>query len=384
MDLRVNLYGNVSHTAYVLAKCLRRSGVDAHLFVERGFPWLPEYEDPELKNNYPAWIHLTGDLRWRRYGLFDREFVRRLGECDLIHTFYYGPIWARKTGRPFVFQTYGGDLSVLPFMTDSLHHRYLAWRQRQGIRRAERILLANPHNIYSQEAIRRLQVAARVDILPHCIDADKFRPLDSGTVQTLRSRYDSEWIFFHPTRQVWREASAVWERKGNDLLFRAFARFLSTTKRNATLIAVRHGPDVRYSEQLVHDLGIERSVNWIAPVRRHELVQLYNLADIVFDQFVLGAYGGCAFEAWACGKPVFMCLKSLGGFYREDPSVVNVRTEDEIYDKLVEYTEARETLRAVGANARRWVLENQHGEALMKRYISIYEQVLAEHQSPLR
>lgn len=60
---------------------------------------------------------------------------------------------------------------------------------------------------------------------------------------------------------------------------------------------------------------------------------------------------------------------------------ISHRTEDEIYEKLVEYAEAPETLRAIGVKARRWVLENQHGEALVKRYIAAYEQILGAHRS---
>lgn len=377
MSLRVNLYGNVCNNAYVIGKFLRRAGVDAHLFLERGFPWLPEFDDPELEGRYPPWIHLTGDLRWRRYGLFDGKFVRLLGDCDVVHTFAYGPIWAQKTGRPFVFQTYGGDLNVLPFMTDSLHHRYLASRQRRGIRRAARVFLANPDNVYRQAALRRLQLS-RVEVIPVPVDATKFRPLNKGIVETLRSRYDSEWIFFHPARQIWSDSTLPAERKGNDRALRAFARFLRATRRSARLIAVSHGPDSARAKALVHDLGIADAVEWIAPVRRSQLVELYNVADIVLDQFVLGSFGGCAFEAWACAKPVFTYLESLERFYRRDPPVVNVSTEDEIYEKLVELTDTPGALEAIGAQARQWVLENQDGDALMERYISAYQRILAD------
>lgn len=376
MSLCVNLYGNVCNTSYVIAKFLRDAGVDARLFVEANFPWLPEGEDPELQGNYPEWIHVTPDLRWRRYGVFDRKFVQQLADCDVIHASYYGPIWARKTGRPFVFQTYGGDLNVLPFMTDSLHHRYLAWAQRRGIRDASMVLIANPNWTIRAKAVRRLGLE-RVMVMPLPIDTDVFRDEGNGTMVAGRARYDVEWVFLHPARHIWQDTSPAWEQKGNDRVFRAFARFLNDTKRTAKLVSIRHGADVRASERLVRELGIGSAVEWIAPVPRRKLVELYTVADIVLDQFVLGAYGGCTLEALSCGRPVFVSLVDGA----ERPPVVNVSTEEEIYKALIDYTSDGAGLRAIGSASRQWIVENHDARTVIRRYIAVYEQVLARDRS---
>jgi glycosyltransferase involved in cell wall biosynthesis len=374
MALRINLYGNVCNNAYLVAKFLRRRGVDAHVFIERGFPWLPHHDDPELESRYPEWIHLVGDLRWRRYGLFDRAFVRRLGECDLIHTFYWGPIWARKTGRPFVFQSYGGDLRNLPFMTDSLHHRYLAARQRRGILAAD--LVARPNLNITDEAVRRLGLT-RVTYLPLPLDAERFRPLPPADVARARERYGVDWLFFHPTRQCWVEGDKGVTWKANDRVFRAFARFLRDTRRKALLLAVAHGPDVAASQRLVEELGIEDAVRWIAPVARHELVTLYNAADLVLDQFGRGDFGAIAPEAWACGRPVVINVKRHPDFPAEPPPALVAETEQDVYETLVARTTSREALREIGARAREWIMTYQHGDAVITRYVECHERVLA-------
>lgn len=379
--MRVHLYGNVCNNAYVIAKFLRRAGTDAHLFIERGFAWLPEHEDPELHGDYPEWIHVVGDLRWRRYGIFDGQIVRALRDCDIVHTFYYGPIWARETGRPYVFHTYGGDLTVLPFMTDSFHHRYLAFRQRHAIQDADAVFVPNPKGSLFREAIRRLRLQ-RVECMAVPIDTARFRPLPASEVSDERARYDAEWLLFHPSRQIWTDRSAVWERKGNDRFFRAFARFLRTTGIRAVAIAVKHGTDWRESQRLVSDLGLGASVQWISPLSRQELVTFYNLADVVVDQFSLGLYGGCAFEAWSCGKPVMVYLESYREMFREEPPAINVRTEEEIYQKLLELVQSPAIASDIGVRARRWVLENLSGEVLVSRYLESYRRAESERRQP--
>lgn len=375
--LRINLYGNVSNNAYMIARFLRAAGIDAHLFLERGFQFLPEDDDPELHGCYPEWIHLTPDLRPFRYGVLDRWFVRRLAECDLVHTFYYGPIWATQTGRPSVFQAYGGDLTVFPFMTDRLDRRLLARRQRRALQATNLVILPDGHHPFCEEAVERLGLT-RVAALPLPIDATRFRPWAAADVARARADYDAEWVFFHPTRHIWTDASYVKERKGNDLVFRAFARFLRDSRKTAILVAVAHGPDVAASRQLAREMEIAHAVRWIAPQTRHALVAYYNAADLVLDQFLNGTYGGCACEAWACGKPVFVYLNRPEDYYERPAPAVNVRTEEDIYKRLLEYTEDRRALEAVGHASRQWILEHKDGPRLIQRYIAAYERVLGE------
>jgi len=354
--------------------------VEARLFVERGFPWRPEHEDPELAHGYPDWIEETGDLRARRYGVFDAGFVRRLGDCDVIHTFYYGPIWARQTGRPFVFQTYGGDLSVLPFMTDSLHHRYLAWRQRRGIQAADRVFLTMPNNSFCNDAVARLGLT-RTQLMPLPVDGARFQPLPDAQRARARKAYGHEWIFFHPTRQVWTDTSPVADRKGNDRLLRAFARFVRQGH-DALLLAVRHGPDVAASERLIESLGIRDRVRWLGPVTRYALVELYGIADAVLDQFEAGDYGGIAFEAWSCGTPVFLHLEGSRPMVDEEPPAVNVRTEEEIHRALTEHVEAR-GLRALGRRSREWVMAHVDADAVAPRLVDAYRGLIDRAPGPL-
>jgi glycosyltransferase involved in cell wall biosynthesis len=373
MRLRVNLYGNVCNNAYVIAKYLRRHGVDAHLFLERGFPWMPHHDDPDLEGRYPDWIHMVADLRWRRYGLFDSSFVRQLAECDVVHTFYWGPIWARQTGRPFVFQSYGGDLRYMPFMTDSVPHRLLAARQRRGIKAAS--LVARSNLNITDEAVRRLRLQ-RVVYLPLMLDTERFRPLSADDVSRARRQYAVDWLFFHPTRQSWVHGDAGETWKANDRVFRAFARFLRDTRRKALLLAIAHGPDVAASQNLAESLGITNEVRWMPPLARSELVDFYNASDLVIDQFGRGDFGTIAPEAWACGRPVVINIKPHPGEPGEPPPALRAETEQDIYETLVTRTSSRDDLRAVGLRSREWIMAHRDGNAVFPQYGACYEAVL--------
>ena len=165
--------------------------------------------------------------------------------------------------------------------------------------------------------------------------------------------------------------------KANDRIFRAFARFLRDVRRKALLLAVAHGPDVAASQKLVEELGIEDAVRWIPPVARHELVTLYNAADLILDQFGRGDFGAIAPEAWACGRPVVINLKRHPEFAVEPPPALLAETEQEIYETLVTRTTSREALRDVGVRSREWVMKHQHGDAVIPAYLACYERVLS-------
>ena len=58
--MRIAFYGNTCNNFFAIARAVRRaSDIDAHLFIDSDADWMqfPESENPELRNNYPDWIH---------------------------------------------------------------------------------------------------------------------------------------------------------------------------------------------------------------------------------------------------------------------------------------------------------------------------------------
>ena len=363
MSLRVNFLGNICNSSYDIARFLRKRGVEARVWFSntKDIRYRPEAEDPELKEGYPEWITSFNLPKWR-YRFFSKQtwnLLHELGDCDVIHTFQNGPVFAMFTQRPYVFMNSGVDFYQAPFERGSLESRVGAFLMRMGLRRAKRLLIGNPTMLLVQQAIERLQIK-NIDYLPIPIDTEKFAPYNAHKKAALRAPYDCDFIFFHPTRQVW-------DLKGNDRLLRAYARFVQETGARCLLIAVRANYERGDGPKLVEELGIQQHVRWINHVARHELIDYYNLADIVFDQFVVGSFGMGAVEAWSCGAPVFIYLHDHRPWYPQNPPAVNVSTEQEIYEKLIALCEDRQQLATLGVRSREWALQYHGGDTVIDR-----------------
>jgi len=162
---------------------------------------------------------------------------------------------------------------------------------------------------------------------PFAIDPNKYRPISN---EDLRSKYikegkDDALLLFCPARQMWIE-------KGNDKMIAAFSKFVKNYP-NSKFIMVDWSLDEGKSKRLVDDLRISDNIIWIKPVPKNQLIQYYNIADIVLDQFVLGSWGTSTPEAMSCGKPVLMFYKKefILRAFGEEPPILNSFSEEDIF-----------------------------------------------------
>src|SRR5687768_12327610 len=92
--MKVALYGNVCNNFYTLAKALRNElNIDAHLYLndEIDVQNRPESDDPELKDNYPEWIHLSH--HWNALEVlkkWDRALIKELNKYDIVFLSEFG------------------------------------------------------------------------------------------------------------------------------------------------------------------------------------------------------------------------------------------------------------------------------------------------------
>ena len=163
--------------------------------------------------------------------------------------------------------------------------------------------------------------------------------------------------------------------KGNDRLIRAFGRFLAGGG-NGHLLLLDRGPDREVAHRLVGELGIGQHVTFKPQMSKPELVAHMNMADVVADQFDVGAFGTTALEAMACGKPVLMHIDMAHAdrCYPERPPILNAHSEGEILAALWNASERgyRET---IGAQARNWTVRFHDEDVVARQLAEIYRDV---------
>jgi len=184
------------------------------------------------------------------------------------------------------------------------------------------------------------------------------------------------------------DSSLVRFLKRNDLYFKSFPvdteklKPAFTPRNRVPLIvhATNHrrvkGTDVLLAAvKRLKGAGIACELEIVEQVSREAAFEIYRRADVIADQFVMGAYGMFALEALALGKPT---LTYLDHNHLENPifnlPVVNTTHENmvEVLAVLVQTPELRLRL---ASEARRQVVKYQSPEALAEVWKQIYEHV---------
>jgi glycosyltransferase involved in cell wall biosynthesis len=302
--------------------------------------------------------------------------VHTLAAYDCVIAYGMGPVWAAMAGVPFLAETWGGDVTMLPFYDtgDWEGHETLALPgpqpelfaqarlQRLGYERASRILLTDPRFAPFTERLGHTHKCVHLGFL---IDTEKYAP---GPEPELRARLlggRGGLIVFVPSRQDW-----FW--KGSDRLLRGFAA-AAAGRNDAVLVCAGWGADLHRSEQLIAELGIADRVKLLPyAMSKGRLRRYYRASDIVADQFTVGSYGGSALEAMSCARPLLISLEPerFEGRFASFPPVMNVSEPEQIAAAFTRLFDERDLRMELGGRARNWVVDN-HGEGLARRVLEL-------------
>lgn len=389
--MRILILGNMANDGYAVAKELRKMNVDVDLAVnvsDFGMA-LPEWEDAEITSqvdpysvdgnamkkawNPPPWIRYFDFLnnvprRQRTIAKIKArmDLIRMVREYDIVEAHVPYTIPCQFAGIPYVAYD-AGWIRYFPFrkgIQDKL--------ARRGYREAERIIITNPDTFEISDSLAYLD-QKRIFFIPFAIDPEKYKPLD---VRELRARYakDDEILLFSPARQIWKE-------KGNDKMLRAYAKFVKEVP-NSKFIMVAWSVDEENSKKLADSLGIAEKIEWIKPVPKNQLIQYYNAADIVLDQFVLGSWGTSTPEAMACGKPVLMFYKQgyILRAFGEEPPILNSFSEEEICLNLIRLAKDRDFCTELGKKSREWVIKTHSSRVVAQKHLEILKSAVSAQE----
>ncbi|MFH1612613.1 MAG: hypothetical protein ABIB46_02595 [bacterium] len=119
--------------------------------------------------------------------------------------------------------------------------------------------------------------------------------------------------------------------KGNDKIIHGLAMYKKLNK-NIEIHFVEKGEDVHYAKLLCDEIGLSDVVVWHKEMPFNELINLYELADICFDQ-VGKHWIGAGMYALYIGKPLIANARNLS-FLGESP-IMNAETPEEICNCMV-------------------------------------------------
>jgi hypothetical protein len=307
-------------------------------------------------------------------GFYDSlPFLKRLFDnYDIIHGYADNGIWSLLANKPYVAYEHG-TIRVLPFQ-DSSQGRLcrLAYCFANGvmITNADNILAANKLNLKNYKFI------------PHPINED---PLKINSLieresmrDSLKKKLDAEFVIFHPSRQHWGgNDRGNWD-KGNDIFIRGLAKFIHKRKVQVKAIFVEWGENIIESKKLIKELEIEKNIIWIAPVSAKGMAKYIQSADLMADQFYLGAFGSTLPRALACGTPsmIFLDEKLHSWCFNEMPPVINVCSQGEVCEGLNTVYENKNWVYLNSISSKEWFLNFHSSKVIVEKLSNAYQNAL--------
>ena len=218
-----------------------------------------------------------------------------------------------------------------PYLLPSPYREY-----RRSIIEANSLMISP----YQTKVYRQICCGKRLFFLPHLINTRSYNELaikKGESKSKICNVIGAENFFFSSTRHFWQgKNSLLSDYKGNDIILRSFARYLEiSSDKGSRLILVRKGPDVKESEDLIQELGIDDYIVWVDEMKRDSLWVYYEGASICLGQFGTPVLTFAAVEPLSRATPCVSFFGDVNGdvpFYGTVPPVFNSNNHEEIAD----------------------------------------------------
>lgn len=298
-----------------------------------------------------------------------------LGQYKLIQAYGIDPIQIILSGcsRPFIAFEHG-TLRDFPF-EDSARGRLYAL----AVKMAEKVIITNADVIRSAQKLG----LDNIQFVPHPVDEKLYRRKKSLFREKILEEKKVDWIFLAPARHHWKNCPPGMETswlKCNDVLIRGLAELKNNKPHfKFSVIFFEWGQEVDLSKQLLRDLNLTENSIWVPICSKQVMVDYYNAADIVFDQFNdgIGTFGTVVPESLACGKPVVLNYKEHlhRWCYEETPPLLNCTSAGEIASKLGNLLEDPYQIKEIGEKGYEWFQRYHSSEVITSRLLSIYREI---------
>ena len=354
--MRILQAGNANF-GYIMAKELRRRGVEADLLVShqavsgQNFSINdPRNHDPDM-DSYPDWmIFYDRDKKIKTF-----HILQTMKKYDLICAYNTLPSYAMLSGKPYIAVTGGDELRKKAF-----ERSVTGYLLKRAYKKADMVVYTWP---VALPYIQRLGLH-RTQYIPRIWDA-------RGIARKSRPPNDGILRIFMPTAQLW-------DLKGNEKFLRAFVRLCKEDK-NIHLYYVGWGRDAGMAQRLLSEPKAAKRTTMIpGPISREEMASYMSISDILADQFNTGSFTRTGIEAFHFGIPILVNLdyplyqKTHGDL----PSVLQCATENDIYKKISWSLENRDRLESMASDSQKWVMRHFDLQKNIDRHVELYQKIL--------
>ena len=331
---------NLANVPFLIVRALRKIGIPAELFIGRISTM------GEVPYEYSEWIH------YMKYGSLSEKFALffELSKNDYagLQTYAGSSVFTQFINKPYVVYATGSDLLGLSERQD-----IGSFLMRRSITHAKSLTYGNVPLLYDAKKIR-----PDAKFIPQPIFFEDFAPIKERTDTGRQLK------IFCPSRIDFRT-------KGTNIFFRGFARAIRKRK-DLYLTFIDWGPDSNKIKKFIKENNLGGYVHSTLPFGKKELIEQYQLSDIVVDQFIFGGFGMVGIEAMACGKPILSYINNDDHIstYGSIPPVLNARNENEITNILSRIQ--KEECRSVGEKGKKWLKKYHDWNVIANKYKKIY------------
>lgn len=227
------------------------------------------------------------------------------------------------------------------------------------------------------QKILKLGVNPKIQtVLSYPVDTTKFKP-KAGDFEFLRGRYNlkkQDLIILAVGRLVY--------KKGYDYLIKAIKKLKNT---RVKLLIAGEGDLKDKWQGLAEDLKLEDNVLFVGNIKRDEIVDYYNFADIMVAPSIIDEEGNvdggpvASFESMACGKPQIVTdvlgvasemKDGANGFIVPQKNVEALR---KALDKLIKSSDLREKMGRANVELVRNEISTK---SIGKKYTELFQKII--------
>lgn len=376
IPIKLAWLGNLGNVGFNYVRLLNKNGVYATLFLNSRElmvfqPGNPDYEFNGASKEAFVEVYKDNIFEVVIRKLFpdhplERYLIKIAKQYNIVQAQTVSEVIANKLMRrfniPYAAMATGADLSEVAFSDSILGEKY-----RRALKEASHIFLVNIDQFGYLDALGLKDVPH--SFLPFNISADKFKFQDNNVKDKI--------ILFSVARLDWQSKDRK-SIKRNDIFFRGLSEFIKQNKaHNFELWISDWGIDKEETRKLIKELGLENISKFIPPCEKEPFYDLLKSANIIVDQFHLGAVGLSAIESMAMSRPVMAycnCGYAREAYGQDNPPFINCRTEKEVFDslKLV----SQNYIKDKSSESFEWVKRNHSEGLIAQRLNSVYSGIL--------